>query len=308
MQRSVCMYASDAYMRQPHTLLWLAVILDDVTTHSRPVTFSSLDGLQLHGTFVTPDMPQGQPTVFVHGGGVTREEGGFFARLASGLADAGLPSLRFDFRAHGESEGRQEDLTIAGVANDIRAATDLVCAETGSNQANVLGASFGGGISAFYTARHQPNVRRLVLINPLLNYKVRFVDDKPYWQAERINKAAGQELATQGFVAHSPTFKLGRALLNEVFYLKPHEELGYITTPTLILHGTGDTFIPVKSSRDAVTRFGGDARLIEIEGAQHGIAVPDDPQYVDPQTQQWQSYAIGTIADWLAASLNGGQT
>ena len=270
-----------------------------MTSAQSEVSFRSLDGLQLRGTLVTPDTPQGPPTVFVHGGGVTREEGGFFGRLALGLADAGLPSLRFDFRAHGESEGQQEDLTIAGVANDIRAAVEFVYAETGSEQANVLGASFGGGITAFYAARHVPAVRRLVLINPLLNYKKRFVDDKPDWGNDHINEESGRELLTQGFLAHSPTFKLGRALLNEVFYLKPHEELGNVIAPTLILHGTGDTFIPVQSSRDAINRFGGDARLIEIEGAQHGIAVHDDPQYADPQTQEWQAHAIHTIAEWL---------
>lgn len=268
----------------------------------RDTVFRSLDGLQLRGTLVTPETPQGAPTVLVHGGGVTREEGGFFARLALGLADAGLPSLRFDFRGHGESEGRQEDLSIAGVANDIRAAVTHVCMETGSEQANVLGASFGGGISALYAARHPATVRRLVLINPLLNYKKRFVDDKPYWSADHITEEAGRELLSQGFVAHSPSFKLGRALLNEVFYLQPHRELGNVTASTLILHGTGDTFIPVQSSRDAVGQFGGSAKLIEIEGAQHGIAVHDDPQYADPQTQAWQAEAIRTIAEWLASA------
>ncbi|MEW1837781.1 alpha/beta fold hydrolase [Nonomuraea angiospora] len=272
-----------------------------MTPIAREVAFRSLDGLDLRGTMVAPDVPEGTPaTVLVHGGGVTREEGGFFSRLALGLADVGLPSLRFDFRAHGESEGKQEDLTIAGVVNDIRAAVDYICGELGSEQTNIVGASFGGGISAFYASRYPEAVRRLVLFNPLLNYKNRFVDDKPYWQDDYINGDAAQELAAQGFVRHSPTFKLGRALLNEVFYLQPHMELGNITTPTLLVHGTGDTFIPVQSSRDAIRRFGGDARLIEIAGAQHGIAVHDDPRYADPRTQEWQAHAIRTVAGWLS--------
>ncbi|MET7329153.1 alpha/beta fold hydrolase [Nonomuraea sp. NPDC005650] len=267
---------------------------------TRSIAFRSLDGLNLRGTLVTPDVPSGTPaTILVHGGGVTREEGGFFNRLGLGLADVGLPSLRFDFRAHGESEGRQEDLTIAGVVNDIRVAVEYACAEIGCGQANIIGASFGGGISAFYASRYPDAVRRLVLINPLLNYKKRFVNDKPYWNGDHINEDAGQELAAQGFVSHSPTFKLGRGLLNEVFYLQPHRELGNITAPTLLVHGTGDTFIPVQSSRDAVSRFGGNTRLIEIEGAQHGIAVHEDPQYANPQTQEWQAYVIGTVAEWL---------
>lgn len=46
---------------------------------------------------------------------MTREEGGFFTRLAAGLAASGVTSLRFDLRAHGTSGGRESELTIASV-------------------------------------------------------------------------------------------------------------------------------------------------------------------------------------------------
>jgi predicted alpha/beta-hydrolase family hydrolase len=64
--------------------------------------------------------------VLVHGSGVTREEGGFFTRLAAGLAQAGVTSLRFDLRARGASAGKESELTIAAVTNDVRAACDRV--------------------------------------------------------------------------------------------------------------------------------------------------------------------------------------
>lgn len=265
----------------------------------RAAAFKSLDGLHLRGTLVTPTELRGPGVVLVHGGGVTREEGGFYARLADGLADACLPSLRFDFRAHGESEGRQEDLTLSGVVNDIRAAVEHLRALTADGPVSLIGASFGGGICALYAARYPEMLHRLMLINPLLNYKRRFIDEKPYWSDDQISEEAGAELAAQGFLSHSPTFKLGRPLLNEVFYLQPHQELGNVTTATLVVHGTGDTFIPVQSSRDAVRQFGGEARLIEVDGAQHGIAVHDDPEYADPQTQAWQADVIHSIAEWL---------
>jgi pimeloyl-ACP methyl ester carboxylesterase len=267
---------------------------------SRQAEFRSLDGLRLRGTLVVPSSVRGPAVVLVHGGGVTREEGGFFARLASGLAEAGLPSLRFDFRAHGDSEGEGEDLTIAGVANDIRAAVTHVREATGSGPVSLIGASFGGGISAFFAARHPDQVRGLVLFNPLLDYKKRFIDDKPEWDGDQISEAAGQKLAAQGFLAHSPAFKLGRALLNEIFYLNPRQALSELTTPTLLVHGTRDTFVPVESSRAAagqITRA--EARLIEIDGAQHGFAVHDDPLYREPQTQQWQASVIRSVTAWL---------
>jgi len=261
--------------------------------------FHSLDGLQLSGTLVRPAVSKENVAVLVHGGGVTRDEGGFFARLALGLADEGIPSLRFDFRAHGQSEGRQEDLTISGIVNDIRAATAHARELTGSGPVNLIGTSFGGGISAFFASRYPDHLQRLVLMNPLLNYKKRFIDDKPYWSDDRIDEEAGRELATQGFLAHSPSFKLGRALLNEVFYVQPHLAIEQIATPTLIIHGTGDTFIPVDSSRQYVKRLSGEAKLLEIEGAQHGFAVHDDPQYLSPQTQEWQAFVIRSVARWL---------
>jgi len=267
----------------------------------RTASFRSLDGLRLAGTLVIPSGQLTSATVLVHGGGVTREEGGFFDRLAQGLAEAGIASLRFDFRGHGESDGLQEDLTISGVANDIRAAAEHLQAALSSNEpVNLLGTSFGGGITALCAARCPELVRRLVLLNPLLNYKKRFIDDKPYWHADHVDDEEGSELSERGFLAHSPSFKLGRALLNEVFYVEPRRALGQIQAPTLFVHGTQDTFVPVESSRWGVEQITSTAKLIEIDGAQHGFAVHDDPQYRHPQSQLWQTEVIEAVAEWLS--------
>ncbi len=268
---------------------------------SRATTFRSLDGLRLEGTFVSSAMQASQAAVLVHGGGVTRDEGGFFSRLALGLAEGGIASLRFEFRAHGESEGRAEELTIAGILNDIRVAMAHADELAGTDSVNLIGTSFGGGICAFFAACYPERVRRLVLLNPLLNYKRRFIDEKPYWEDDQISEEAGRELSEQGFIAHSPSFKLGRALLNEVFYLQPHQAMKAVTTPTLIVHGTGDTFVPVDSSREYVGHIQAEAELLEIEGAQHGFAVHDDPQYLNPQTKEWQALVIRTVVAWLTA-------
>ena len=242
---------------------------DSIGGRGHDTVFRSTDGLRLRGTFVDALTEPSSVTVLIHGGGVTRDEGGFFTRLAAGLSNVGIASLRFDLRGHGESEGRQEDLTLSSVLNDIGSAIAHARALAGSAPANVLGASFGGGICGYFAARHPDRVRRLVLVNPLINYKKRFIDDKPYWSDDQIDEAAGQELLKNGFLVHSPTFRLGRPLLNEVFYLRPDEAIGSITTPTLIVHGTKDTFIPIDSSRHHIARIQAETRLLEIEGAQY---------------------------------------
>jgi alpha-beta hydrolase superfamily lysophospholipase len=259
----------------------------------------TLDGLGLSGTLVTPESSPQQAVVFVHGGGVTREEGGFFTRLATGLGEAGVASLRFDLRGHGRSEGQQQDLTLSAILNDIRVAIAHVRTESGALSVSLLGASFGGGVCGYYAAKRPNEITRLVLLNPQFDYKKRTIDSRPYWSNDYISDAAAEQLTEHGYIGFTPTLKHGRAIFNEVFWLKPDEVLGEITAPTLVVHGTQDTFVPIESSRAAIAQFRAEHKLVEIEGAQHGFAVHEDPQYLNPQSQEWQALVIRTVTDWL---------
>jgi hypothetical protein len=264
-------------------------------------SFRTLDGLHLAGTLVEPENPPVGAVVLVHGGGVTREEGGFFARLATGLGEVGVASLRFDLRGHGQSDGRQEDLTLSAILNDIRTAIAHARAETGTDAVSLLGASFGGGICGYYAAKHPDEVHRLVLLNPQLDYKKRTIDSRPYWSNDSIDDEAARQLTEQGYIDFTPTLRHGRAIFNEVFWLKPNEALGEIQAPTLVVHGTKDTLVPIESSRAAMNQFRAEHKLVEIEGSQHGFAVHDDPQYLNPQSQEWQAFVIRTLTEWLTS-------
>lgn len=57
--------------------------------------------------------------------------------------------------------------------------------------------------------------------------------------------------------------------------------------------------MPVETSRDALPLLQAEHRLVEIEGSQHGFAVHDDPQYLNPQSREWQAFVIRTVADWV---------
>jgi pimeloyl-ACP methyl ester carboxylesterase len=270
-----------------------------VTVQSTAVSLRTLDGLQLASTLVTPDGQAERAVVLVHGGGVTREEGGFFTRLAAGLGDAGVASLRFDLRGHGESQGRQEELTLATILNDIRAALAQVRQAVGATSLSLLGASFTGGVCAYYAAKRPAELDRLVLLNPQLNYKQRTIDSRPYWTDDHLSDDMARQLTEQGYVQFTPTLRHGRPILNEVFWFEVLGVLGEITAPTLIVHGTKDTFVPVEASREAISRFTAKHQLMEIEGSQHGFAVHNDPQYVNPQSQAWQAFVIRTVVDWI---------
>lgn len=266
---------------------------------STSTTVRALDGLQLAATFDTPEGGADQAVLLVHGASVTREEGGFFTRLAASLAGVGVASLRFDLPGHGESEGHQEDLTLSAVLNTIRAGLDHLRTLDSSPEISLIAASFSGGTAAYYAAKRPAEINRLVLFNPLIDYKHRFVDEKRSWESDYISAKSGRQLLDQGYVGHSPSFKLGRPILNEVFWFHPRTALPEITAPTLIVHGTEDTFVPVTSSREADEQLTCKHALIELEGAQHGFAVHDDPGYADPQTRKWQAFVIEEVRGWL---------
>lgn len=274
-----------------------------MSPHSTPSIIRTLDGLNLAGTLVSASDHAGHAVLLVHGGGVTREEGGFFTRLSSGLAEAGAASLRYDLRGHGESDGLMHEATLSAHLNDIRAALSSLGRATQAPQVSLIGASFGAGLCTYYTAKRSDAVARLVLLNPQLNYKNRYIDQKAHWHGDHIDNEAARQLLERGFIEHSPTVRHGRAMLNEVFWIKPVDILGELVAPTLIVHGTEDTFVPIEASREASRQLRCINKLVEVEGAQHGFAVHDDPEYLSPQTREWQTFVIETVVRWIMAEL-----
>ncbi|MEU4507325.1 hypothetical protein [Streptomyces sp. NPDC024089] len=82
----------------------------------------------------------------------------------------------------------------------------------------MIAASFSGGAAALHAAHRPDEVARLVLLNPRLDYKKRYVTSRPGWSDDYLSRDMAVRLDEQGFTKKSP-FELNRALLNEVFYL-----------------------------------------------------------------------------------------
>ncbi|PKV97766.1 alpha-beta hydrolase superfamily lysophospholipase [Amycolatopsis echigonensis] len=263
-------------------------------------TVRTPDGLDLASTLTEPEGEARRAVVLVQGASVTREEGGFFTRLADNLAEADIASLRIDLPGHGESEGRQEELTLSALLNVIRGSLEHLSAAVPGVRTSLAAASFSGGAAAYYAAKRPDDVERLILFNPLLDYRRRFIEEKPEWSADGyLNDKASADLKARNYLGHGPGFRLGRGLLNEAFWFEARETLPHIAAPTLIVHGTEDTFVPVESSRAADRELTCEHRLLQLDGAQHGFAVHDDPGYADPRTRAWQRQVIREVREWL---------
>ncbi|MCX4904523.1 alpha/beta hydrolase [Streptomyces sp. NBC_00878] len=240
------------------------------STTAVSTTVRAHDGLRLAGTLLTPRAEPEHAVLLLHGEGATREQDGFFTLLSGELAAEGVASLRFDLPGHGESEGRQEDLSLSLLLNVISSGLDHLREHVGATRLTLVATGLTGGVAAGYAARRGDEVSRLVLFNPLIDYKEHFVDARPTWSRDYLDESAGRELLATGRLPYTPSFVLGRALLNEVFWLQPQGVLDVIAAPTLIVHGAGPSAVSVESSRAADKALTCDHRLVELDAEQGG--------------------------------------
>ncbi|GHH39928.1 alpha/beta hydrolase [Lentzea cavernae] len=253
----------------------------------RTTTVRAHDGLRLSATTVLPTGTPSSTALLLHGEGADRDQNGFYPRLAAELAAQGVATLRVDLPGHGTSEGRQEDLSLSSLLNVISASLTHLRDNVSAAPAALLATGLTGGVAAGYAARRADEVTAVVLFNPLIDYQEHFADTNPSWSDGFLGPEASHTLLTDGHLRVSDTFVVGRAMLNEVFWLQPRGVLPVITAPTLVVHGAGPTDVPVSSSRSAVEALTCPSRLVEI---------------APPVDAHWQAPAIRVTTEWLLDS------
>ena len=263
------------------------------------VEFRSVDGTALRGTLRTAPRPRAG-ALLVHGITVDRDEGGFYRTLAEKLDGIDATSLRFDLRGHGRSEGRYEHVTLSGVINDVGRAHGLLASRLPPGAPTfVIAASFGGGLAAHWAAASPPSPppAGLVLLNPLFDYGKRMLFDKPYWDGGGLTPAGLGMLAGRGWLEHGE-FRIGPAMLNELFWIRPQASVGSLGVPLLTVHGDADGTVPYDISRRC-TEKARDSEFVTIGGADHGFVHPDDEDYAHPDTVRFRDSVLGMVVSWI---------
>jgi alpha-beta hydrolase superfamily lysophospholipase len=228
------------------------------------------DGVKICVIWTPAKEKSEKAVVLAHGITVTKEEDGMFTDLAKLLSENGFGVVRFDFRGHGESEGKQEDMTIAGELSDM----DAIVGEAqkkGYKKIGLVGASFGGGISTLFTSRNPGTIAALCLWNPCLNYEHIFIKPITPWlsgESERIQKG----LEANGYAEiGSRNYKMGKKLFDQMKGIFPYQELENIGIPVQFIHGLKDRYVPFSDSKDAFETYNGTKSFIDLPEADHGL-------------------------------------
>jgi hypothetical protein len=234
------------------------------------VYFKTSDGLKLCGILSVPKNKTQKCIILCHGIGYHKDEDeDLFRNFARRLYDTGFSVFRFDFRGHGESEGKSVDMTIMGEKMDLEAAVKFL-QNKGFKEFGILSQSFAGGAVSFYSPIHQDIIKALVFWNSVIDYTE---ENKPTlpWTVKYWGKPAFERTEKFGFTEIGGTkLRVGKRFMEEIRVLKPWRELIKLSVPVLFVHGDRDNYVPVEGS----VRCAGmmkNAKLEIIHGADHGF-------------------------------------
>ena len=233
------------------------------------VYFKNVDDLTLCGILIEPKEKTKKCVVLCHGITVDKDEDGIFTKLANNLTEKGFATFRFDFRGHGESEGKSEEMTVSGEKRDLDSAVEFL-KDIGYEEFGLLAASFGGGAVSYFTAENQSIVKVIVFYNGSLNYD-HLLNPKESWSKKYFGPDQMEKLEKEGFIfIGSRHFKIGKNLIKEMKSLKPWEQLLNLDIPMLFVHGDKDEHIPYEESvkySEKVKK----GKCVVIKGAKHGF-------------------------------------
>lgn len=183
--------------------------------------------------------------------------------LAKELAKQGIASIRFDFNAHGKSEGNFVDMTIANEIEDARAVLSYVKTLPYVSKVAFLGHSQGGVIAGMLAGMLEDSPDRPACMVQLASAAV-LKDDA----------IAGQCMNAKYDPSNPPEYvnvmfhKLGRTFILAAQKLPVFETSALYTGPVCLVHGTEDKIVPLRYSKEYDSLYK-DSVLHVIEGEGH---------------------------------------
>jgi pimeloyl-ACP methyl ester carboxylesterase len=263
--------------------------------------FTSYDGVELEGTLMLSQSARDTIVLMVHGITSSRDELGLFSGLAAKLAQEGVSSFRFDYRCHGISTVPIEQMTLAGIVNDIEAAANCSVALTNKASMFVVGMSFGGGLSAFWAAGTSRSVRGVIMFAPVIDYEEDILGKDAVADGVIKKQPYRDELEDKGFVEVEGV-SYGRSLLNEMKYINGIEGIKRSRCDLLIVHGDSDSIVPYDSS-ERFAKLNSRCQLVNIAGTDHGFGVDGDDDLTWPETKAKHHEIFQLVTDFVSGRM-----
>lgn len=208
---------------------------------NQPVEIDGAVG-KLKAVLQTPVLNAGEkcPIVILMHGIFSNKEFPMITKIADELQENGIASIRFDFNAHGESEGEFIDMTVPLEVKDALAVYQY-CKSLGyTSDIHLLGHSQGGAVASLVGGELKNAVKSIVLLAPAGLIE------------EHTKK--GTMLGTQFDPDNLPEYifvfnqKVGYDYLATAQKLNIYENAAKYKGPVCLVHGKADMIVPYSYS------------------------------------------------------------
>jgi pimeloyl-ACP methyl ester carboxylesterase len=247
--------------------------------------------VDIHARLALPSGPTQGVLVLCHGLTTDRDEHGAFVELRDRALDVGLAVARFDFRAHGESGGNNEELSLAGERADVEAVAAMVESELGPRVPMIpLGVSFGGA-AAVHLASVAESCAGLVLWYAVTDYEWNYGVDSPVAFTAMMRSAADPERDPpwSGMPVVGTSYYFPRALLEELPGDATFSNLELFGKPVLAYFGSRDSLVGVRPLQALAARHPSvEVRI--VPGAGHGFLL-------------WRPWVVRQTVRWCAKAV-----
>lgn len=222
----------------------------------------------LYGSWGIPKGKRDYPlVVLATGDGPGGSKGQTWQQLVPMLNSRGIGTFLFDFSGLGHSPGVYKELTLSLGCKNFQAAINFVSnfGTHDKNRIGVIGASYGGNVALLEASKFQ-QIKTIGLKSPST------------FLPEGYQLQYGADLMeTWGKVGYSETVGLNYNSVIDALFQNTYLEASKIKIPVRIVHGTSDSAVPIRHSRDLMKVLQ-KGSIFEIEGADHWYADGDEWQ------------------------------
>lgn len=232
------------------------------------------DGKKIYGEFFLPEGEGSFPAVIIgHGFGGSMQDTKNYAAV---FAENGIAAYSFDFIGGGDnikSDGKMSEMSVLTEAADLEVILDGISSlpEIDAENVFLMGQSQGGFVASYVAAKNPDKVRALI--------------------AEYPAYVLQDDSLDRGFDPKDPpeTFEVMGHVIGKIYHedalsFDIYEELPKYKRNVLLLHGTSDSVVPYSYSERAQKTFPY-AKLIRVEGADHGFKGDDEAAAMKAETE-----------------------
>jgi len=224
------------------------------------VFFKNKSGLKLCGVLSNPETCKSNHVVIFCHGLYSKKDCSTGIAFEEKFNQAGLSYFRFDFHAHGESEGSKDNILYSMARDDILSAIDFLKSR-GFAKFAIIGSSFGGK-AAMMACNVSNDISVLGLRCPAVDSSdsliVNFGHSTPVkWRED-------------GKFTFPPPlgFTLDYSFYEDSAKFNPLDLASNISVPTIIVHGKKDNLIPLDNV-EQVNELISHSKLIVLPNSDH---------------------------------------